>query len=69
MLAKGMSAFIERAPEYEVRNGHVHIAVDCGVVIVMPVSECVVAMGRCGKALDDWFAEQPNVVQLKAGRH
>lgn len=67
MLAKGMSAFIERAPEYAVRNGHVFITLDCGVEIVMPVSECVIAMGRCRSALDDWFESQrPKVIQMRA---
>lgn len=66
-IASVPAQFIEQAPAYDVRNGHVHIDYGC-IKLVVPVDVSAVALARHARALDEWFEGQSAVViPIKAG--
>lgn len=70
-MAASPAAFVDEVPNYEIKNGHMHISMS-GSVLVMPVSVFRAGMARANRVLDEWFERQhPPVVPLRVpqGRH
>jgi hypothetical protein len=63
------ATFVDEVPEYEVRDGQMHISM-AGTKLVMPVHVFRAGMAKANRALDDWFERQSSVVPLRvAGDH
>jgi hypothetical protein len=69
MPGRVAASFIDEVPEYEIRDGHMHISM-AGTRLVMPVHVFRAGMAKANRALDDWFERQSSVVPLRvAGDH
>lgn len=65
-MASSPASFVDEVPNYEIKNGHMHISM-AGTVLVMPVSVFRQGMARANRVLDEWFErQQPPVVPIKA---
>jgi hypothetical protein len=58
------ASFVDDIPEYEVRDGQMHICM-AGARLVMPVHVFRAGMARANRVLDAWFECQSNVVPFK----
>lgn len=65
-MASSPASFIDEVPDYEIKNGHMHIRMG-QAVLVMPVSVFRAGMAKANRVLDEWFErQQPPVVPIKA---
>jgi hypothetical protein len=64
-MGQRMPLFVDEAPEYEARGAVMFVRWP-GLEIVMPISVCVAALGRCRCELSAWESKRAEIIPMRA---